>query len=169
MSQDTATGHGVRAVAVPPAARAISTLSHVDYEDAFMVDLSPGQDWTAEQWARAILEDTSPAMRRLLAVAWSALRLDLGPTASDQFVLGLKIQSRTPDRLLLGVSSRFAMRGELLFDRQEQTLFYATFVEQKSRVARAVWAAMAPVHVWAVRYVMNQASRRQGAGRTNTT
>lgn len=100
MSQDTSTGHGVRAVTVPPAARAISTLSHVDYEDAFVIDLGPAQDRTAEQWARAILEDTSPAMRRLLATAWFALRLDLGPTPSDQFVLGLKIQSRTPDRVL---------------------------------------------------------------------
>ena len=169
MSQETSTAQGVRAVAVPPAARAISTLSHVDYEDAFVIDLGPAQDWTAEQWARAILEDTSPAMRRLLATAWFALRLELGPTPSDHFVLGLEIQSRTADRVLLGVSSRFGMRGELLFDRQQQTLFYATFVEQKSRVARAVWAAMAPVHRWAVRYLMQQASRRQGAGRTNTT
>jgi hypothetical protein len=159
----------VRKVAMPSAARAISTLSHVDYEDAFVIELGRVQDRTAEQWARAVLEDTSTAMRRLLASAWFALRLDLGPTPSDHFVLGLEIQSRTPDCVLLAVSSRFRMRGELLFERQPQTLFYATFVQQDDRVARAVWAAGAPVHRWAVRYLMEQVSRRTDAGPKHKT
>jgi hypothetical protein len=46
----------VRQVAVPPAARALSTLSHVEYEDAFLIETGPAQDRTGEQWARAILE-----------------------------------------------------------------------------------------------------------------
>jgi hypothetical protein len=43
----------------PLAARALSTLCHVDYEDAFLVETGPAQDRTGEQWARAILEDGS--------------------------------------------------------------------------------------------------------------
>ncbi len=42
----------VRQVTLPPAARALSTLSHVDYEDAFLVETGPAQDRTGEQWAR---------------------------------------------------------------------------------------------------------------------
>lgn len=56
------------------------------------------------------------------------------------------------------------MRGELLFESQQQTLFYATFVQQENRVARAAWAAGAAVHRWAVRYLMEQASRRDSGG-----
>jgi hypothetical protein len=36
----------VRQVALPPAARALSTLSHIDYEDAFLVEIGPAQDRT---------------------------------------------------------------------------------------------------------------------------
>jgi hypothetical protein len=74
MSRDTAgrllgrtrPGPGtVRQVAVPPDARALSTLSHIDYEDAFLVDV-PTREWTAEQFARAILDDAPISIRRAL-------------------------------------------------------------------------------------------------------
>jgi hypothetical protein len=39
----------VRRVAMPPAARTLSTLSQIDYEDAFLVDIGPSQDRTGEQ------------------------------------------------------------------------------------------------------------------------
>jgi len=44
----------VRQVTLPPAARALSTLSHVDYKDAFLVETGPAPDRTGEQWARVI-------------------------------------------------------------------------------------------------------------------
>ena len=53
----------VRQVTPPPAARALSTLCHVDYEDAFLVGTGPAQDRTGEQWARAILEDAPVSTR----------------------------------------------------------------------------------------------------------
>jgi len=40
----------VRQVTPPPAARALSTLCHVDYEDAFLAETGPAQDRTGEQW-----------------------------------------------------------------------------------------------------------------------
>ncbi|MDT5233193.1 MAG: hypothetical protein QOI39_3693, partial [Mycobacterium sp.] len=45
----------VRQVAVPPAARALSTLARIDYADTFVLDTGP-DDRTPEEWARAILE-----------------------------------------------------------------------------------------------------------------
>ncbi len=39
----------VRQVTLPPAARALSTLSHVDYEDAFLVETGSAQDRTGER------------------------------------------------------------------------------------------------------------------------
>lgn len=56
----------VRQVTLPPAARALSTLAHVDYEDAFLVETGPAQDRTGEQRARAILEDAPVSTRNAL-------------------------------------------------------------------------------------------------------
>jgi len=36
----------VRPVAVPPAARTLGTLPHIDYEDAFLVETGPCVDWS---------------------------------------------------------------------------------------------------------------------------
>jgi len=83
MNRDTAIGilrrapctpGGVRHVAMPPAARRLSTLSQVDYEDAFLVETGPAQDRTGEQWARAILEDAPIITRSALLLGWSFAR-----------------------------------------------------------------------------------------------
>ena len=39
----------VTQIPVPPAARALSTLSHVDYADAFLVDAGPARDELPER------------------------------------------------------------------------------------------------------------------------
>jgi hypothetical protein len=148
----------VREVAVPPAARSLSTLSHVDYEDAYLVEAGPAQDRTGEQWARATLEDAPIIMRNALLWGWFALGLQLGSTRSDGLVLGWEVRRSTPDLVLLGTSSRLGLPAELLFERQQHTLLYATFVQQENHIARAVWAGVEPVHRQVVRYVLEQAS-----------
>jgi hypothetical protein len=175
MNRDTAIGllrrtpfppGRVPQVVVPPAARALSTLSHVDYEDAFLVETGPAQDRTSEQWARAILEDAPIIMRRALPWAWLALGLQLGSTRSDRFVLGWELRRSAPDFALLAASSRLGATAELLFQRQRHTLLFATFLQQENHTARAVWAGVAPVHRRVVRYLLEQAScsERRRAG-----
>jgi Protein of unknown function (DUF2867) len=151
----------VRQVAVPPSARALSTLPHVDYEDAFLVEIGSVQDRTAEQWARAVLEEAPLIMRSTLFWAWSALGLQLGSTRSDRFVLGWEVRRSTPDVVLLGAGSRLGLRAELLLKRQQETLLFDTFVQKKNHIARAVWAGIEPGHRPVVRYVLEQASRRE--------
>jgi hypothetical protein len=154
----------VRQVAVPPAARALSTLSHVEYEDAFLVESGPSQDRTGEQWARAILEDAPILMRRRLRWGWFALGLKLGSTRSNRFVLGWEVRRSTPDFALLAASSRLGLPAELLFQRQQHTLLFATFVQQQNPIARAVWAAVAPVHRQVVPYLLERAARSERRG-----
>jgi len=148
----------VRQVAMPPAARTLSTLSHVDYEDAFLVETGPAQDRTDEQWARAVLDDAPVIMRSALRSGWFALGLELGSTRSDRFVLGWEVGRSSPDFALLAARSRLGLPAELLFKRQEHTLLFATFVQQENHIARAVWAGVAPVHRQVVRCVLEQAS-----------
>jgi hypothetical protein len=153
----------VREVAVPPAARRLSTLSHIDYADAFLIEIGPGQDRTPEQCARVILEEAPIAIRRALLWGWYALGVQLGPTRSERFVLGWEVWRSTPDVLLLAGSSRIGLSAELLFKRQKDTLLYATLLQHENPIARAIWAG----GVWhrpIVRYVLEQGSRRCRAG-----
>ena len=103
MNRDTAIGllrrtpfppGRVPQVVVPPAARALSTLSHVDYEDAFLVETGPAQDRTGEEWVRAVLEDAPMSTRNALSLGWFALGLRLGSTRSDRSVLGWEVWVR---------------------------------------------------------------------------
>jgi Protein of unknown function (DUF2867) len=148
----------VRRVTLPPAARALSTLAHVDYEDAFLVETGPAQERTGEQWARAILENAPMSTRNALSRGWSALGLRLGSNQSDRFVLGWEVRRSTPDVALLGASGRLGLSGELLFERQQHTLLFATFVQLENRIARALWAGIAPRHRQVVRDLLEQAN-----------
>jgi hypothetical protein len=151
----------VRQVAVPPAARRLSTLFHIDYEDAFLVETGTAQYRTAEQWARAMLEDAPRLMRSALPWAWGALGLERGSSRSDSLVIGWEVRRSTPDIALLVARSRLGLPAELLFKSQRHTLLVATFVQQENPVARAVWAGVAPVHRQVVRYALEQTSRSE--------
>ena len=148
----------VRQVAVPPAVRALSTLSGVDYADTYLVDVGRAQDRTAEEWARAILEGAPKIMQRALRSAWSAL--GLRSTGSDRSVLGWELRRSTSDHVLLGAGSRIGMPAELLLKRERGGLLFATFVRHENPLARAVWAGIEPGHRSVVRYALEQASRR---------
>ena len=158
----------VHQVTPPPAARALSTLCRVDYEDAFLVETGPAQDRTGEQWARAILEDAPMSTRNALSRGWSALGLRLGSTQSDRFVLGWEVRRSTPDVALLGASGRLGLSGELLFECQQHTLLFATFVQLENRIARALWAGIAPRHRQVVRDLLEQAIAYAPSGHPRT-
>jgi hypothetical protein len=146
---------------VPSAARRLSTLPHVDYADAFLIRVDPeAQDRTPEQWARAIFDDAPIAIRRALRSGWLALGLQLGSTTSERFVLGWEVRRSTPEFVLLAGSSPIGLSAELLIKRQKDRLLYATLLQQRNPVARAVWAGVGPVHRPIVRYVLEQGSRR---------
>jgi hypothetical protein len=131
----------VRQAAVPPAARTLGTLPHIDDEDAFLVEVGPAQDRTGDRWG------------------WLALGLRLGSAGSDRLVLGWEVRRSTPNVALLAASSRLGLPAELLFKRQQQALLVATFAQQENHIARAVWAAVASGHRRVVRYLLERASR----------
>jgi hypothetical protein len=149
----------VRQVTLPPAARALSPLSRVDYEDAFLVETGPAPDRTAEQWARAILEGAPESTRNALSRGWSALGLRLGSAQPDRCVLGWEVRRSTPDLALLGAPGRLGLSGELLFERRPHALLFATFVQLDNGIARALWARIAPRHRQVVQDLLEQASR----------
>ena len=152
----------VREIALPRAARALTTLPQLDYHDTFVFDLPRTEDRTAEQWARAMLEGASDATRAGLRAGWLALGLKLGPEEAKDRVLGWEVRRSTPEVLILSGESHLGMRGELLFQRRKRTLLFATFLVHTNDVARTVWAGAAPMHRKIVRRLLEQAVRRAG-------
>ena len=146
-----------RQVAVPAVARARCTLSRVDYEDAFAIEFGSAHVRTAEQWARAILEDAPLAMRNGLRRGWLALGLKLDATPSERSVLGWEVRRSTPDYVLLGADSRIGMPAELLVMRQKRAVRIATFLEHQSSAAQAMWATFERAHRRIVPRVLVQA------------
>jgi len=73
-------------------------------------------------------------------------------------VLGWEIRRGTPDVALLGASGRLGLPGELLFERQQHTPLFATFVQLENRIARALRPGIAPRHRQVVRDLLEQAN-----------
>jgi hypothetical protein len=149
----------VRQVAVPPTARALSTLARIDYADAFVLETDPSGR-TPEEWARAVLEGAPVTVRTKLLLGWSAIGLKVGDRRSARSVLGWSVRSSGPEFVLLGADSRIGMPGELLFKCGHDALLFATFVQQDNIIARSVWAATEPTHMPVVRQVLEQAGQR---------
>ena len=145
----------VRQIAVPEDARALSTLDRIDYADAFLVAMERVGDRTAEEWARALLEDAPATLRGRLVSGWSALGLKLGRGRGS--VLGWEVRRSTPEVVLLGACSRIGMPGELLFMHEPRGLLFATFVRHDNVLARRMWARVEPTHVRVVRQVLSAA------------
>jgi len=151
---------GVYATVVPPSARALSTLHRIDYADTFLVGVSPTRRWTAQEWVRAVLQDAPLAVRTKLLSGWSAIGLKVGQGGGGQSLLGWEVRHDSPEFVLLGADSWIGMPGELLFKREPDALLFATFVQHDNALARAVWAAVEPVHVQVVRDILSQATAR---------
>jgi Protein of unknown function (DUF2867) len=149
----------VRQVAVPEGARALCTLSRIDYEDAFLVETGAARERTAEQWARAILEEAPPPLRATLRRGWLALGLELGPSRSERHVLGWEVRRSTRNFVLLGARSRIGMPAELLFKLEPSTLLVSTFVQQDNPLARGLWAGIEPLHQQIVPRVIRRGTR----------
>jgi hypothetical protein len=154
----------VRQIALPPDARALSTLTRIDYTDAFLVDGDITAGDTALQWARAVVEQTPLKVRVKLVSGWSALGLVLGPPWSGRRVLGWQIRVNAPDVLLLGAGSVLGIAGELLFTRRPEGMLFATLTRQRGPLARAVWARTVPTHQRVVRSLLEHAAARAAAG-----
>jgi hypothetical protein len=156
----------VREVALSPVERTVSTLSRVDYTDAFLLETERAQDRTGEEWTRAILEDAPAATRRKLRRGWFALGVRLGSTEDSRLVLGWEVRRSTEDVALLAATSLIGMDAEVLCKREQNALLVATFMQLKNPVARAVWAAFAPRHRKVLRHLIRQAGRRSAMNST---
>jgi hypothetical protein len=153
----------VRQVPVPTGAHTLSTLSRIDYADAFLIERVAGRDRDGEQWARFVLEETPASVRTKLVCGWYSLGLNLQPSSSGR-VLGWAIRRASPEYVLLGASSPFGLCGELLFHREPDAVLFSTLVMLRNPAARAGWARIEARHLQVVQSLLEHAARRATAG-----
>jgi hypothetical protein len=148
----------VSQVHLPANARRLSTLSRVDYEDAFIVDAAGQQ--TAEQWAHAVFNEAPLRVRARLVSGWTGLGLNLAGPSSAPRVLGWKVQTSSPDVMLLAADSILGLQAELLFRTEPRGLLFATLIQQNNPAARALWVRITPTHQKVVRSLLEHAVHR---------
>lgn len=153
-----------REIQVPAEARALSTLSRIDYENAVHVDLDAvddsAQNRTGEQWARAVHEDAPADTRHALTQQWTRFGLQLGPAHSDRHVLGWPVRQSTPDHVLLGTTSDNGLQAELLIQRRPRALLFASFIQHDTDDARTLWAEVKHMHTPVMCQLIDQAVAR---------
>jgi hypothetical protein len=155
------THRSVSAVSLPTDARALSTLSRIDYEDAFLLDA--GVERSAEEWVRATLSDAPLSVRSRLVSGWLALGLNLRGPWSAHRVLGWKVQHSDPNVVLLAADSWLGLRGQLLFRSEPGGLLFATFIQQNNPLARSLWVKITHRHQQVVGSLLAHAGRREAA------
>jgi hypothetical protein len=150
----------VTQIDVPGDVRGLSTLPGIDYADAFVVRAGSSPEWSAERWARAILEDAPAPMRSRLLSGWKALGLKVGSNAGvgSGAVLGWSVRRSTPEVVLLAADSRIGMPGQLLIMIRPEGLLFATFLQHRTLATRAVWAAVEHTHVEVVHTLLERAA-----------
>lgn len=113
----------------------------------------------ALSWARASFEGAPVPMRVFLVAGWVLLLLEGRPRSDARHVLGWPVAGTTPETVVLRRRSRLGISATLVFTAGDTTVTFASAMTYRSRLGRAVWCCVAPVHRWAVRFVLTHAAR----------
>lgn len=131
----------------------------VDWRYAARVEVPPAASTDALTWARASFEGAPRAMRSFLVVGWLLLLLDGSPRSDASHVLGWLVTHNSPGVAVLRRSTPLGIRATLVFTAGDHTATFASAMIYTNRLGRVLWAAVAPVHRWAVRYLLTHAAR----------
>ncbi|WP_067690518.1 hypothetical protein [Nocardia jejuensis] len=150
----------VEAVEVDAELLAFSTLEDIHHGDAHLLFTDYSGDYSAEQWARIILENVPGETRIALERAWQIIALRLRAVGTAHTVAGWPIAHVDPEYVLLHTASDFGFEGQLLFRRNENSVLLATFVRFHDPAARAVWDRALPAHLGFVRTLLAASADR---------
>ena len=123
--------------------------------------MATGAPADAENWARDCLQAAPLPLRLFLTWGWRLLLLEGGARSDATHVLGWPIASSSSETAVLQRRSRLGIRATLVFVARPGATTFASGMHFDNRLARMVWACVAPVHRWAVRSVLGHASGRQ--------
>ena len=153
----------VTAVGLSKVAKAIrraDTLARPDYVDCVTATAVGAIDKSAEEWARALLEDTPTG--RSAPSLWRLLGLRLGPTRSTDYVQGWKIADRADDWIRIEATS-WCMTAHAVVRVDDRQLSLALFVRYDRRIAALIWPPVSVMHRRAVPVMLRQALKRHAS------
>jgi hypothetical protein len=130
-----------------------------DYADAF--EVTPSEPRTAEEWARATLEQGPSALRGFIMFGWRfvlRLRLRLGPSDSENCVAGWPVLLRTPDTVVLGVASGAIGHARLTFRSNPAIVQAPSNVSFERPGGRAMWWVAGLLHRRILPYLLGHAA-----------
>ncbi len=131
-----------------------------DYADAFEAPLDAADTRSAEELVRAGLKKVPRWLGAVVLVAHRhVLRLELAPGSSPNHVLGWEILAAERDSITLRATGPL-IHGILVARRvPPSSAVLETFVGYRRPVlARAVWAAVAPIHRAVAPYLLGRAA-----------
>ena len=128
----------------------------VDWSDAARVPTRLSGDGLT--LARACFEQAPGAVRWFLVVGWFLLLLEGGPRSDGSHVMGWPVEERGATAVCRR-RSRLGIDAVLVFTCRSGDVVFASAMSFSNPAARLLWAAVAPVHRWAVRYVLADAAR----------
>jgi hypothetical protein len=139
---------------IPEAIHCLDTLASPDYVDLFIARTSGATDKSAEEWARAVLEDTPTG--RSAPVLWRRLGLRLGPTPSPDYIQGWKILDRGDDWIRIEATSWF-MTAHAVVHVDDGQVSIALFVRYDRPIAATIWPPVSVMHRRAVPVMLGEA------------
>jgi hypothetical protein len=128
---------------IPESIRSLDTLPRPDYADLFTARTSGATAKTAEQWARALLEES--ATGRSAPILWRLIGLRLGPMPSADYVQGWKIADRGDGWIRAETSSSW-LTAHAVVKVDDRRVSLALFVRYDHAVAAILWPPVSALH-----------------------
>ena len=126
---------------VSDSVRALSSLTHIDYVDHFV--LATDVDATPEQWARAMFGDVPSIAGQLIWRGLLQLRLSQG--RSPDTVGGWRIGGRGPNWIRLEAASWF-LAANMIVRTVDGRISLTTVLRYRRRLGQHVWPALSAFH-----------------------
>jgi hypothetical protein len=153
----------VQKIPLPAESRARTTLPRLDYTDSFLIETGQAGERTAEQWAQLILDRAPSFWQRVLPRGWRMLGLAHVAVGTPDSVLGWPIVMNAPDCVLLSAVGRRGLSAELLVERRDDGVLFATLQDHHNRIAAIGWALITPLHQLIVMHLLKTAVRKAGS------
>jgi hypothetical protein len=142
---------------VPETIRSLGRISKPDYVDLYSVRTAGATQGTAEQWARAILEE-APVSRRNARMLWRFMGMRLGPRGSPEHIQGWNIAARG-DNWLVAETGSWYLTAQAVFLVEQDQISISLSLRYDHPVAAAVWRLIEGPHQRAVPVMLHQAVR----------
>jgi hypothetical protein len=139
---------------IPEVIRSRDTLPSPDYVDVITVTTGEVTDASAEEWARAALEDTPTG--RAAPRLWRLLGVRLGPRPSPDYVQGWKIADGDDDWIRIEATSWF-MTAHAVVQVKDGKVSVALFVRYDRPIAALIWPSVSIMHRRAVPAMIREA------------